>query len=93
MTDFSQISRTVGDATDQVSLFTGKLDSIGAAVAITLENGNTALASAQRTFESADAALMASGPVIDSVEKTFTEAQTILRDTLPQMLNQIAAVG
>ena len=92
LTDFSQISRTVGDATAQISLFTGKLDSIGAAVAITLENANAALASAQRTFESADTALMASGTAIDSVEKTFTEAQTILRDTLPQMLDQIAAV-
>ncbi len=92
LTDFSEITGTVSDATAQISLFTGRLDKIGASVTTTLERADTALASAQRAFDSAETALTASGGAIGNVEATFAEAQIILSDTVPQILEQVSAV-
>lgn len=91
LADFSDITGTVSDATAQISKFTERLDSIGASVDTTLGSADTALASAQRAFESADVALKASGEAIQYVEGTFTQAEIILRDTIPKILEDVSA--
>ncbi|MDN5568103.1 MAG: MlaD family protein [Paracoccus sp. (in: a-proteobacteria)] len=84
LTDFSDISGTVGDATAQISLFTGRLDRIAQTV-------TTTLASAEKAFDAADRALTSSDTAIQRVGGTFTQAEVILRDTVPHVLDQISA--
>jgi phospholipid/cholesterol/gamma-HCH transport system substrate-binding protein len=83
LTDFSDISGTVGEATAQISLFTNRLDAIAGSVAATL-------ASAEKAFDSADVVLTSSGAAVERVEGTFTQAEVILRDTVPQILQKIS---
>jgi len=90
LTDFSNITGTVAEATAQITLFTGRLDSIGASIETTLERANIALASAQRAFDAAGTALGASGPAIKSVERTFGQAETVLRERIPELLSQLS---
>ncbi len=90
LTDFSNITDTVADATLQITRFTSRLDSIGAATEATLKRADAALASAQRAFDSSDTALASSKAAIDSVEATFTEAQTILREQVPDILAKVS---
>lgn len=91
LTDFSSITSTVGEATAQITQFTGRLDSIGASVQTTLTKSNTALDAAQRAFDTADKTLIDSGAAIQSVEGTFTQAEQILRDRIPEILSDISA--
>lgn len=90
LSDFSGITGTVSDATAQITRFTERLDSIGASVEVTLERANGALASAQKAFDAADAALETSTPAIKAVERTFTQAEQVLLEQIPEILAEIA---
>lgn len=90
LSDFSNITGTVSDATAQITEFTERLDAIGASVEVTLERANAALLSAQQAFESADTALDTSVPAIEAVERTFTQAEQVLLDQIPGILAEIS---
>ena len=87
---FSEITGTFSDATLQITRFTDRLDSIGAAVETTLERADTALASAQLAFGAAELTLSRSGDAIEKVEDTFTRADAILSDQVPLILEQVS---
>lgn len=89
--DFSDITGTVRDATLEISQFTQRLDTIGAAVEETLGHANTALASTQQAFETADTVLNSSAPVIASVERTFNQAENILQMQVPEILEKVSS--
>ncbi len=92
LTDFSDITGTVSDATTQITRFTGRLDTIGASVETTLgQRQRSPCQSAQRAFDSAGATLATSDTAIKSVEATFTQAETLLRDRIPDILDGISA--
>lgn len=90
LTDFSAISNTVSNATAQITLFTGRLDSIGAAVETTLEHVDAALVSAEETFEAADRTLTTSTAAIDSAGGVFSQAEIIMRGQIPDILTQVS---
>lgn len=88
--DFSDITGTVRGATAQITLFTDRLDAIGASVAVTLEQVDTTLVAASGAFETADAALAGSVTAIDSAGATFEQARDIMSVQVPQILTQVA---
>lgn len=87
--DFSQISGTVRDATDQIALFTDRLETIGGAVETTLTRTDTALAAVQQAFLSADRVLTEASPAIGRIEGSFALVEQALRDSLPAILAQV----
>tara|TARA_R110002072_G_scaffold6717_6_gene38432 strand:- start:5303 stop:7018 length:1716 start_codon:yes stop_codon:yes gene_type:complete len=90
LSDFSDITGTVRDATAQITLFTDRLDTIGASVATTLEQADGTLAAATSAFETADTALSRSVDAIDTVEGAFDQAKLILSEQAPQILTQVS---
>ncbi len=90
LNDFSEISGTVRDATVQITLFTDRLDEIGASVTSTLEQADNTMVAATEAFETADTALAGSVDAISSVEETFDQATQILKEQVPGILDQVA---
>jgi phospholipid/cholesterol/gamma-HCH transport system substrate-binding protein len=90
LNDFSEISGTVRDATAKITLFTDRLDTIGASVTTTLDQADSTLAAATGAFEKADKALAGSVGAIASAEETFDQAKLILRGQVPDILAQVA---
>lgn len=93
LTDFSEISQTVAAATKQITLFTGRLDAIGAntdAVLITaddtLRNASAAMAEAERTLRGATEALA-------SAQAAFTSADAVIVDRAPAVLDRAEAAA
>jgi phospholipid/cholesterol/gamma-HCH transport system substrate-binding protein len=86
LSDFSQITGTVRDATDQITRFTNRLDTIGAAVTTTLEQADSTLEAATVAFGTADKALTGSVGAIDSAKETFDQAKAILTQQVPEIL-------
>ena len=89
LTDFSDITGTVRDATVQISLFTDRLDVIGASVTKTLEQADGTLAAATGAFEQADTVLSGSVEAIDSAQGVFDQAQVIMKGQVPDILAQL----
>lgn len=90
LSDFSSITGTVSEATDQITLFTGRLDTIGASVQTTLETADAALVSVQGAFDNADRVLATSTAAIDSAGGAFRQAEEIMRDQVPDILSEIS---
>lgn len=92
LNDFSEITGTVSEATAQITLFTNRLDEIGQTVTTTLENADAALISAQSAFESADGVLSTSTEAVDSARAAFEQAEKMMRDDLPGILDEVGQV-
>lgn len=90
LNDFSDITDTVREATEQITLFTNRLDAIGASVTNTLGEADTTLASAAHAFETADEVLEGSVNAIQSVEGTFDLARKVLEIDVPPILAQLS---
>jgi phospholipid/cholesterol/gamma-HCH transport system substrate-binding protein len=90
LNDFSEISGTVRDATAQITLFTDRLDTIGASVTNTLEQADSTMAAATGAFETADKALAGSVDAIGSAQTTFDQATLLLKEQVPDILEQMA---
>lgn len=90
LADFSSITGTVSEATDQITLFTSRLDSISATAQNTLETADAALGSAQGAFDSADRALSTSTSAIESAGGAFRQAEEIMQTQVPDIIAQIS---
>jgi len=90
LNDFSEISGTVRDATAQITLFTDRLDTIGASVTNTLEQADSTMAAATGAFETADKALAGSVDAVGSAQTTFDQATLLLKEQVPDILEQMA---
>lgn len=90
LNDFSEISGTVRDATAQITLFTDRLDTIGASVTNTLEQADSTMAAVTGAFETADKALAGSVDAIGSAQTTFDQATLLLKEQVPDILDQVA---
>lgn len=90
ISDFSEISGTVRDATAQITVFTDGLDAIGASVTTTLDQADSTLIAATSAFETADEVLTGSVAAIDSAGGTFDQAREILNKQVPQILAQVS---
>lgn len=90
LTDFSDITGTVRDATVQISLFTERLDVIGASVTETLEQADSTLAAATGAFAQADSVLAGSVEAIDSAQGVFDQARVIMAGKVPEILAQLS---
>lgn len=90
LNDFSDITGTVRDATTQITLFTDRLDAIGASVSTTLERVDSTLAAATGAFETADSAMAGSVTAIDSAGGAFDQAREILSVQVPEILAQVS---
>ena len=92
LNDFSDITGTVRDATAQITLFTGRLDVIGASVANTLEEADGALSAAKSAFDTAESTLVQSAQVVESARQSFDQAQNILSTQVPDILTEVTEV-
>lgn len=92
LNDFSQITGTVSEATAQITLFTNRLDEIGQTVTTTLENADAALISAQSAFATAEGVLSTSTEAVDSARAAFVQAERMMRDDLPGILDEVRQV-
>ena len=90
LSDFSDITVTVREATAQITLFTERLDAIGASVSATLEQTDDTLTAAKGAFETADKALLQSVDAVDSAKGVFDQAQQILSEQVPDILAQVS---
>lgn len=93
LTDFSETSQTVAAATEQITLFTGRLDAIGAntdAVLVTaddtLKNASAAMAEAERTLRGATEALA-------SAQTAFASADAVIVERAPGVLDRAEAAA
>ncbi|MEW9921540.1 MlaD family protein [Marimonas sp. MJW-29] len=92
LTDFSEITGTVSEATAQITQFTNRLDAIGETVTTTLENADAALISAQSAFEAAEGVLATSTEAVDSAKAAFVQAEQMMREDLPGILAEVREV-
>lgn len=84
LTDFSEITTTVSEATAQITVFTERLEEIGTAAETTLKSADDTLATITRTFEEADTVLQALTPAIKEADAAFaTMDQFINSDLIP----------
>ncbi|MGB5864587.1 MAG: MlaD family protein [Sulfitobacter sp.] len=90
LTDFSDITGTVRDATVQISLFTDRLDMIGASVSGTLEQADGTLAAATGAFAQAETVLSGSVDAINSAQGMFDQGQVIMAGQVPDILAQLS---
>ncbi len=90
LTDFSDITGTVSEATAKIGDFTDRLDVIGAATQTTLGNIDTTLNSATDAFDAAEGAITSSTAAIDSAGALFADAETLMRDDVPGIVAQIS---
>ncbi|WP_299359819.1 MlaD family protein [uncultured Paracoccus sp.] len=90
LTEFSDVARTVRDASDQIASFTARLDSIGESVTTTLSNTDTALNSAAGAFDEVKVTVEAARPAIGSAAKAFDSAAVLMRDRVPAIADQLA---
>lgn len=88
--DFSSITGIVGDATEQITLFTERLDAIGGAIETTLVNADETLAAATGAFDSTEQAITSSTTAIDSAGAAFAEAEKLMREQVPGIVKQIS---
>ncbi len=90
LSDFSSITGIVGDATEQITLFTDRLDAIGASIQTTLVNADETLAAATGAFDSTEAAITSSTGAIDNAGAAFAEAEKLMREQVPGIVTQIS---
>lgn len=90
LSDFTSITGIVGDATDQITLFTERLDAIGASIQTTLVNADETLAAATEAFDSTQAAITSSTSAIDNAGGAFAEAEKLMREQVPNIVAQIS---
>ena len=90
LSDFSDITGTVRDATAQIGQFTDRLDVIGASAVTTLERADETLAAATGAFETADAAFAGSVSAVDAAKGTFDQAEVFISKQVPEILAQIS---
>lgn len=90
LSDFSAITSTVAEATEQISGFSARLETLGTAAETTLGNVDRTLAAASGAFDSAKATIDTTGTAIDSAGAAFAEAEAIMRDQVPHIAAQIS---
>ncbi len=90
LTDFSSITKTVADATTQISGFSERLETLGAAAETTLANADVTLNSATGAFDTANEVIANSGAAIDSAGAAFGEAEALMREQVPGIVAQIS---
>jgi len=90
LTDFSDITRTIREATAQITRFTNRLDDIAASATTTLAQADGALAAAKGAFQTADMTLANSVDAIDSAQGTFDQARQLLTAQIPDILAQLS---
>lgn len=85
ISDFSEVSANVGQAVDQISAFTGRLDELA-------ESADTALSTATRTLEDYDALANAALPQITSVTDQVNAVAGQLTTVVSQANGLIASL-
>lgn len=90
LSDFSEISNTVSEATAQITVFTDRLDSIATSAQTTLETADRTLDAATGAFDGADATLQSLDSAIANADSVFVNLDTLITDDLKPLANQLA---
>ncbi len=80
LTDFSDISDTLRNATTQVTGFVEGFEGVGEASKQTLQAADQSFAAITQTFENADAALETLGPAIDQASAAIAAIDTLIAE-------------
>lgn len=91
--DFSAISASVAAATDEIALFTARLDGIGDAVETTLGSVNLTLADARGALGEAEGTLGAATGAMQAAERGFVAAEQVLVDQVPEIADDIGGAA
>ncbi len=90
LTDFSDISKTVAEATGEITKFTGRLDSIGTTFETTLTTANGTLGAAKGAFAEAETTLSTATTTLQKANTTFDTANGVIRDQVPPIVSDVA---
>lgn len=90
LTDFSDITATIEEATSQIGVFTDGLDELRGAAQNTLAATDETLTAVTRTFNEAETVLQDMGPAITAAQDAFAAIGTFVTDELTPLSPQLA---
>ena len=93
LTDFSAISSTVREGVDQISAFTGRLDSIASQAESTLKTADATLTSATGAFDIAKGTLQSATGALDAAQTTFKNADALVTGRGPALVDSYEGVA
>lgn len=89
LTDFSEISETLRNATDQIVGFVDGFEGVGEATKSTLETADTTFVTITETFENAGAAIDGLGPAIDQAGATIASINSMIEDDFSPLADDL----
>ncbi len=89
LSDFSEISNTVSEATEQITTFTDQLESLSASAQSTLTRADEALAGITETAEEADTTIAAMRPAIENANSAFEAIDRLATNDLPPLSDKL----
>ncbi len=89
--DFSAISQTVAKATDQITLFTGKLDEIGGNLNTTLLSADATLGDVRGAVGVASKTLTTAETAMGRMDSVFEGANTLVSDQVPALIDDLSS--
>lgn len=89
LTDFSDISGTLRQATDEIAGFVEGFDGVGAAAQDTLAIADTSFATITETFENANAAIDNLGPTIDRAKDAIAAIDTLVTEDFAPLADDL----
>jgi phospholipid/cholesterol/gamma-HCH transport system substrate-binding protein len=93
MIDFASVSNSVANATDEIALFTARLDGIGEAVQTTLSSIDQTLDATRDALSRSGATIDAATGAMQAAERSFSIAETVIADQVPQVVADIGATA
>lgn len=90
LTDFSDIAKTVSDATAQITVFTDRLDAIATSAQSTLAEADETLNAATSAFAEADTTLQSMISAIDNADAAFASMDRLINDDLSPLSDQLS---
>lgn len=91
LSDFSDISTTVREGTEEISRFTGRLDEIGGTIQTTLQRVNETLDVAKTTIAGFDTTLESATAAFDTTEETIGNIDALARERVPPVIDDLTA--
>lgn len=89
LTDFSDIAKTVSDATAQITVFTDRLEAIAASAQSTLETADRTLDAATSAFEEADTTLESMTSAIANADAAFASMDRLINEDLSPLSDHL----
>ena len=87
--DFSSVTKTIAEATEDISIFTSRLEGISNAATAALESADTTLQQVTKLAERAESTLDIGDAALESGRKTLESANSFIGEDLPGMVDGV----